>query len=170
VHDGGVGGNGIPRALGTFFLFRLDRRLDDADGVFSGRLAGPAGALVDISIFIPILFPSFGNGRLGPTHPGLDIVAGALPFLRRDVEDGVGAGTGVGWGCGDDGCATRCRLGLRADDGDSVAPWAGLVLLLRFRVLGTGVGVGGIGGGAVAESEAAAAVGLGMEDAAWLAA
>jgi hypothetical protein len=130
------------------------------------------GAVVEIiSIAPPPPIFFCDHGQQGLTYPGLDIVAGALPFLRRDVDDGVGAGTGAGWGCGDDGRATRCRLGLRADGGDSVAPWAELVLPLRFRVLGTGMGVGGIGGEAVADSEAAVAVGLGMEEAAaWLAA
>jgi hypothetical protein len=95
------------------------------------------------------------------------MVAGALPFLWRVVADGVGAGTGCCWGCGD-ACATRGRLGLRADEGDSVAPWPGLAILLRFRVLGTGVGVGGIGGGGGANGVEAVVVEI--EDAAWLAA
>jgi hypothetical protein len=149
-------GDGIPRAPDTVFLFRLDRLLDDADGGFSGLWAGPTG---DLCPWLACISPTC-NGELVPTHPGLDMVAGALPFRRWDAEDGVGAGTGSGCGCGD-ACATRCRLGLRADEGDSVATWAGLGLLFfRFRVLGPGVGVGGIGGGAGTDEGAAVVVGV----------
>jgi hypothetical protein len=128
----------------TGFLLRLDRRLDDAVGGFSGWSAGPAGV------------------------PGLDIAARLLPFLR---EDGVNSGTGGGCG-GGDACATRCRLGLRDDGGDSAAPWAGLVLFFRFRALGAGFGVGGAGGGGGAEVGVAVPVVV-LEEAAaaaWLAA
>jgi hypothetical protein len=97
------------------------------------------------------------------------MVARSLPFLR---EDGVNSGTGGGCGWGD-ACATRCRLGLRDDEGDSAAaPWAGLILVFRFRALGAGFGVGGVGGGGGAEGRAAAPVVV-VEDAAaaaWLAA
>jgi hypothetical protein len=92
------------------------------------------------------------------------MVAGALPFLRRDAGDGVGADKRCGCDCGE-ACVTRCRLGLRADAGGSAAPWVGLVsvFVFRFRVLG------GIGGVAVEETEAAAAV-VGIDGDVWLAA
>jgi hypothetical protein len=124
---------------------RLDRRLDDAVDGFSGCCAGPAGV------------------------PGLDMVARSLPF-RREVE--VNSGAGGGCGCGD-ACATRGRLGLRDDEGDSAAPWAGLILVFRFRALAAGFGVGGVGGGGGAEERVAAPVVVVEEDAAaaaWLAA
>ncbi len=105
-------------------------------------------------------------GSMNLTHPGLDIIAGALPFLGRGTE-AVGAGMEGCWG-GGDASATRCRLVLRADEGDSVTPWPGLVLVLRFRALGTGVEVDGIGGGAGTERLEAEAEAV--EDAAWLAA
>lgn len=93
------------------------------------------------------------------------MVAGALSFIRRDTGEAAGAGKECGCDWGED-CATRCRLGLRADDGGSAAPWVGLVwvFFLRFRVL---VGIDGV---AVEESGAAVAAAGGTDGGIWLAA
>lgn len=81
-------------------------------------------------------------------------------------------GAGGGWGCGAACAATRCRLDLRVDDGDSVSPCAGLVsiLLLRFRVLGGSSGLRAAIDGAAAADAGEAVVGFDVDEAAWLAA
>lgn len=105
-------------------MLRLDRRLEDAETGFSGGLAGPAGV------------------------SELDIVAGALPFLRRDAVDATGGGAGAGGGCGG-ACTTLCLLDRRLRFPESVTPAAGLVseAFLRFLLLGAGAGVWTAGGG-----------------------
>lgn len=94
------------------------------------------------------------------TYSELDIVAGALPFLRRVMADGVGGCEVGGGGSGGGGCVTLCRLDRRVVDGCSgdargEPDTAGF---LRFFV-GGGMEVD-VAGAAVEE----------LDDAAWLAA
>jgi hypothetical protein len=105
------------------FLFRLDRRLDDAEDGFSEGLAGAAGV------------------------SGLDIVARPFRLLRGAAEAVTEAGTGGGWACGGV-LSTRCRLDLRDGAGDPASAGTGLVsAALRFRVLEPWVVVGGAAAG-----------------------
>lgn len=150
MEEGVWDGHDVPSPIDMLFLFRLDRLLDDAvDGFSKGLGTDPAGLLFAMTSAFTAVSTSIKStelSRLDPTYPGLDMVAGALPFLGRDTGDAVfGADCA---GCGD-ACATRCRLDRRADAGGSVAPVGGLlvVLFFRLRALRAGVGVGGFGGG-----------------------
>lgn len=102
------------------------------------------------------------------------MAAGALPFLRRVADDGVGA-WGVG-GCGfgvRGGCATRCLLDRRAEVVGSamVGGEFGLASFLRFRELDwvwvrAAVAIGVV----VVVGDAAGLAAARLDKAAWLAA
>lgn len=132
---GGVGHKGrwpLPDDPCAFFLLRLDFRLGDPEGPPSAGLAEPAVGLRGASQQLnKTLYRQEQPCSL--TYPGLDIVAGALPFRLRVDEAGGRARSASG---GDTaGSVTFCRFERRDDVGGSAGGWGGLISASRvFRL------------------------------------